>query len=85
MFLGLMAEELDEASLDESFREHIFAPLGLADTSYHPRGEIGRFIPQEHSGERGWICGEVHDSKAYLMEGERKCGTLLHPGRHAAL
>ena len=67
MFLGLMAEELDEASLDESFREHIFAPLGLADTSYHPRGEIGRFIPQEHSGERGWICGKVHDSKAYLM------------------
>ena len=67
MFLGLMAEELDEASLDESFREHIFAPLGLADTSYHPRGEIGRFIPQEHSGERGWICGEIHDSKAYLM------------------
>ena len=67
MLLGMIVEESDGVSLDESYREHIFEPLWLKNTSYHPKGEIGRFIPEEHSQSRGWICGEVHDSKAYLM------------------
>ncbi len=67
ILLGLIIEKLDGCSLDESFKKNIFLPLGMDRTSYHPKGEIGAFIPEEHSGTRGWICGEVHDSKAYLL------------------
>lgn len=67
MLLGLMIETLDESSLDESCRKHVFEPLGLTHTSYHPKGEAAQFIPEEYTPARGWICGEVHDSKAYLM------------------
>ena len=67
MLLGLIVEEIDGASLEESFCRHIFEPLGMRNTSFHPRGEISRFVPEEYSESRGWICGEVHDSKAYLM------------------
>ena len=74
-----MAEELDEANLDESFREHIFAPLGLAETPPTTPGRDRAFHSQEHSGERGWICGEVHDSKAYHHGGERKSGDSSPP------
>lgn len=67
ILLGLIIREIDGCSLDESFRDHIFRPLDMLHTSYHPQGEIGAFIPEEYTEARGWICGEVHDSKAYLL------------------
>ena len=87
MLLGLMVEELDGTSLDESYRKHIFGPLGLNQTSYHPKGEMGQFIPEEHTQERGWICGEVHDSKAHQMGESGSAGLfstlddMLHFGK----
>lgn len=67
ILLGLMVTALDGCSLEESFQSHIFKPLGMNHTSYHPKGELSAFVPEEYSEKRGWICGEVHDSKAYLL------------------
>lgn len=67
ILLGMIVQAMDGCSLEESFQEHIFRPLGMKDTSYHPQGELSRFLPEEYRQDRGWVCGEVHDSKAYLL------------------
>jgi D-alanyl-D-alanine carboxypeptidase len=38
--LGLIAERAGGKPLDELYREHIFAPLGLRRTAYDPQGPI---------------------------------------------
>lgn len=72
ILLGKIIENLDETTLEETFREHIFNPLGMMDTSYLVQGSRERCIPTECTEQRGCICGEVHDSKAHLLG---QCGS----------
>jgi CubicO group peptidase (beta-lactamase class C family) len=72
ILLGKIIENLDKTTLEETFREHIFNPLGMMDTSYLVQGSRERCIPTECTEQRGCICGEVHDSKAYLLG---QCGS----------
>ena len=67
ILLGLIIEMLDGDTLEESFRNHIFTPLGMNDTGYRLAGDPSLFVPTECTAERGCICGEVHDKKAYLL------------------
>ena len=67
ILLGLMIEAADGKSLEESLQDAVFKPLGMKQTSYHPAAAIERFVPEECTEARGVICGEVHDSKAYLL------------------
>lgn len=67
ILLGLMIKAVDGDSLEESMRKSVFSPLGMGNTSYRPKADIGSFVPEEYREERGFICGEVHDSKAYLL------------------
>lgn len=67
ILLGLMIKALDGESLEESMQRAVFQPLGMGQTSYHPDADIGRFLPEEYTQARGYICGEVHDSKAHLL------------------
>lgn len=72
ILLGKIIESLDETTLEETFRENIFNPLGMKDTSYFVQGSRERCIPTECTEQRGCICGEVHDSKAHLLG---QCGS----------
>ncbi len=72
ILLGKIIESLDETTLEETFRENIFNPLGMKDTSYLVQGSRERCIPTECTEQRGCICGEVHDSKAHLLG---QCGS----------
>lgn len=72
ILLGKVIETLDRMTLEESFRTHIFQPLGMLHTSYSTTPETHGYIPTECTEERGCICGEVHDKKAYLMG---QCGS----------
>ncbi|WP_186422255.1 serine hydrolase domain-containing protein [Lacrimispora celerecrescens] len=72
ILLGKIIENLDETTLEETFREHIFTPLGMKDTTYLVQGSRERCIPTECTELRGCICGEVHDLKAHLLG---KCGS----------
>lgn len=72
ILLGKIIENLDETTLEETFREHIFNPLGMMDTSYLVQESRERCIPTECTEQRGCICGEVHDSKAHLLG---QCGS----------
>lgn len=70
ILLGLIIKAVDGESLEESMVREVFRPLGMRQTSYHPAAEFERFVPEEYTKARGYICGEVHDSKAYLLGGE---------------
>lgn len=67
ILLGLMIQAVDGCSLDESMKKHIFEPLGMKNTGYHPEAPLERFLPEEYREDRGMVCGVAHDSKAYLL------------------
>ncbi len=62
---------------DEFARENIFAPLGMADTSFSPASSGAQRGPQTRrspiapteSREGRFMRGEVHDPRAYAMGG----------------
>jgi len=54
-------------SLEESFKKYIFEPLELSHTSYLTAGKEDMCVPTEVTKERGVICGQVHDRKAWLL------------------
>lgn len=72
ILLGKIIENLDKTTLEETFQENIFRPLGMMDTSYLIHDSRERCIPTECTEQRGCICGEVHDKKAYLLG---QCGS----------
>lgn len=67
ILLGLIIQALDGTALEESLRDHVFRPLGMSHTSYLTDTERGIYVPTECTERRSCICGEVHDSKAYLL------------------
>ncbi|HZL95321.1 MAG TPA: serine hydrolase domain-containing protein [Vicinamibacterales bacterium] len=52
--VGRLVEEISGQKLEDYFREHIFAPLKMADTSYNvPQDKAGRVVAaQQREGER---------------------------------
>lgn len=70
ILLGLLVQELDGISLEESFQEHIFGSMHMTRTSYLPQkydSGLEWYLPTEVTSARGCIHGEVHDRKAYLL------------------
>lgn len=67
ILLGEIIRQMDGMSLEESFQTHVFGPLHMTHTSYHPAAPREWFLPTEIHPVRGCICGQVHDSKAYLL------------------
>lgn len=71
LLLGWIIEAIDQTSLAETMKKHIFDPLEMTDTSYGCK-EKKRCVPTEITLKRGCICGEIHDSKGYVTQG---CGS----------
>lgn len=71
IYLGWIIEKLDHQSLQLSMKEHIFAPLGMRHTMYNPLVDLkSDCVPTEYQEDRGGIVqGQVHDFKAYLLNG----------------
>ena len=70
ILLGFIIEKLDQCSLEDSYYRHIFLPLKMNHTSFFVKKEEieeGMVLPTEYTKKRGCICGEIHDSKAYLL------------------
>ncbi|MHB1425552.1 MAG: serine hydrolase domain-containing protein [Gemmataceae bacterium] len=67
--LGELVECLSGEALDVFARKHIFAPLGLRETTFRPdKALAARAAPTEKRGDH-WMRGEVHDPRAYLLGG----------------
>lgn len=69
MLLGEIVERVSGESLDAYARKHIFAPLGMSDTTYKPGPELAaRTAPTEKRNGR-WLQGQVHDPRAAALGG----------------
>jgi len=67
--LGEVVRRVSGVSLAEFTRQEVFGPLGMGATGYRPGPELReRVAPTTQRGGK-WICGEVHDPRAHLLEG----------------
>lgn len=68
--LGFAAEKF-VGSLETFSEKTIFQPLKMNETVYRPaaKGLGHRCAPTEQTADRGIICGEVHDGKAWRLSG----------------
>ena len=72
ILMGYVVEKVTGMSQDEFVRQNIYLPLGMADTGYNPNDEQkARSAPAEKRKpeDENWIKGEVHDPRAYEMDG----------------
>ena len=67
--LARIVEELTGQNIDEFSRENIFAPLGMTETGYRPEDSLKTRAATTEQREEQWIQGEVHDPRAYEMDG----------------
>jgi CubicO group peptidase (beta-lactamase class C family) len=70
--LGAVVERITGKRLDEYVRENITQPLGMNDTMYNPPAKRKPRIAateEEPWAERGLVWGEVHDEKAWSLDG----------------
>ncbi|MCA9217373.1 MAG: DUF1343 domain-containing protein [Planctomycetales bacterium] len=50
-------------------KKHIFEPLGMDETGYLPNDELKARTATTEQRESRWMQGEVHDPRAYAMDG----------------
>jgi CubicO group peptidase (beta-lactamase class C family) len=69
--LGFVVEAASGEPMDVFLREHVFNPLGMADTFFRPADSLkARIAPTEVAPPRGYpLQGEVHDENAYALGG----------------
>ena len=70
ILLGWILETVTGNPLDQLAYHHVFAPLSMNDTSYHP--DPKRTAPTEYREDavfKGLLHGKVHDEKAFAMGG----------------
>jgi uncharacterized protein YbbC (DUF1343 family)/CubicO group peptidase (beta-lactamase class C family) len=69
IMLGEIIRRITGKSVHEFSQQNIFQPLAMGETGYLPRAELkARAAPTEQRDGK-WIQGEVHDPRAYLLEG----------------
>jgi CubicO group peptidase (beta-lactamase class C family) len=67
--LGKLVERICGASLDAFTRAEVFEPLGMSDTGYQPAAELCRRAVATEQRDGRWLKGEVHDPRAFALEG----------------
>lgn len=67
--LGELVQKLSGKNVHEFSREHIFEPLGMQETMYLPSDELKQRAAPTEQREGKWMLGEVHDPRAFKMDG----------------
>lgn len=67
--LGEMVDAITGRSVAQFSHDEIFAPLGMKDTGYVPDESIRRRCAATEQRNGEWMVGEVHDPRAYAMDG----------------
>ena len=69
LVLGELVRRISGADIHRFSHEHIFEPLGMAETGFLPPAPLRqRAAPTERRDGR-WMLGEVHDPRAYRLGG----------------
>ncbi len=67
--LGELVTRVSGTPLDEFAKANVFAKLGMADTGYKPSDAMKPRCAPCDKRDGKWICGEVHDPRAYKLGG----------------
>ena len=85
LILGELVRKVSGQDVDQFSREHIFAPLGMTETMYILPGALRRrTAPTERRGGE-WIQGDVHDPRAYGLDGIAGNAGLFSTARDLAV
>ena len=67
--LGILVERISGQPLDEYASAHLFAPLKMTSTMYKPKPELHVRVAPSGLRDGKIITGEVHDPRAFAMDG----------------
>lgn len=67
--LGQIIETLTGKDQNQYARERVFVPLGMSATGYLPDEGLKRRVAVTQQRGEKWMQGEVHDPRAFEMEG----------------
>jgi len=67
--LGELVKRVSGKRLDVFARQQLFAPLGMAETGFLPSQALRARAAVTQRREGRWMQGEVHDPRAYLLNG----------------
>jgi serine-type D-Ala-D-Ala carboxypeptidase len=67
--LGEIVERVSGKPLNVFSNERIFAPLGMSETGFRPGSDLQKRAAPTQQRDGKWMRGEVHDPRAYLLEG----------------
>ncbi|MBL9161553.1 MAG: DUF1343 domain-containing protein [Planctomycetaceae bacterium] len=67
--LGELVHRVSGKTVAEFAAENIFRPLGMKESGYAPSKELAECAATTEKRENRWMRGEVHDPRAYLLEG----------------
>ncbi len=67
--LAKIVEKLSGLNVNDFSQQHIFKPLQMAETGYVPNESLRRRAAPTETRNGIWMQGEVHDPRAYLLNG----------------
>ena len=67
--LGKVVERVSKQPLDKYAKQHVFAPLGMSETTFNPAADLKKRTATTEQRNGHWIKGEVHDPRAHLLQG----------------
>ncbi len=67
--LGELVRRVGGRPLDQFAAENLFQPLGMTETGFNPSLELCRRAAPTEKRDQQWIKGQVHDPRAYRLNG----------------
>jgi len=69
IMLADLVQKLTGKNVHEFSQQQIFRPLGMSDTGYKPGPAQRKRAAPTEMRDGAWMQGEVHDPRAYLLDG----------------
>lgn len=69
LILADLVERTSGQNIHDFTREQIFVPLGMSDTGFLPNKRLRQRAATTQEREGRWMQGEVHDPRAYALDG----------------
>lgn len=79
LVLGHLVERISGTTLDRFADEHVFGPLKMKDTAYRPADTLKKRIAPTSKREGAIILSEVHDPRAFRLNGVAGHAGLFAP------
>ncbi|WP_459557521.1 serine hydrolase domain-containing protein [Lacunimicrobium album] len=69
IMLGYLVKKITGLNVNEFSHQEIFSPLGMSETGYNPAEPLRERAALTQEREGRWMRGEVHDPRAYKLDG----------------